>query len=71
MPRLRLRDRQPSSPTCTGENEKANRSLKEKIRLKVIGSRYWSGFHIGVLVNRTRMTRVERIDADLFWFYPR
>jgi hypothetical protein len=26
---------------------------------------------IGVRVNRTLMTRVERIDADLFWVYPR
>src|SRR5262249_37187719 len=26
-------------------------------------------FHIGVRVNRTRMTRLERIDADLFRFY--
>ena len=26
---------------------------------------------IGVRVNRTRMTRKERIDADLFWLYPR
>src|SRR5215813_3861676 len=26
-------------------------------------------FHIGVRVNRTRMTRIERIDADLFRFY--
>jgi hypothetical protein len=22
-------------------------------------------------VHRTRMTRIERIDAELFWFYPR
>ncbi|HMB29939.1 MAG TPA: hypothetical protein VKS99_17645, partial [Blastocatellia bacterium] len=29
------------------------------------------GFHIGVRVNRTRMTLMERIEADLFWFYPR
>ena len=25
----------------------------------------------GVRVNRTRMTRIERIEADLFGFYPR
>jgi hypothetical protein len=30
-----------------------------------------SSFHIGVRVNRTRMTLIERIDADLFWLYPR
>jgi hypothetical protein len=35
--------------------------------------RIWSA--IGVCgkkcVNRTRMTRIERIDADLCWLYPR
>src|SRR5215510_10680404 len=30
---------------------------------------YQCGFQIGARVNRTRMTRVERIDADPFRFY--
>src|SRR5262245_14957324 len=30
-----------------------------------------SGFQINVRVNRTRMTRIERIDANLFWLHPR
>jgi hypothetical protein len=29
------------------------------------------GFHISVRVHRTQMTLIERIGADLFWFYPR
>jgi hypothetical protein len=28
-------------------------------------------FYIIVRVNRTLMTQIERIDADLSWFYPR
>jgi len=32
---------------------------------------FQSDFQIGVLVNRTRMTRIERIDPELIWFYPR
>jgi len=61
----------PAALSYRREREGASLTQGKKIRPEIIGVSYLSGFHIDVRVNRTLMTRIERIDADLFRFYPR
>jgi hypothetical protein len=49
------------------ESNQADSTLTNKTQQ----AHYQRGFQISVQVNRTRITLMERIDADLFWFYLR